>query len=216
MEIMNKLRKTARQRLGPSAWENVKVLRERLATLARYDITPWIRITQNRSWDEFLQRLHVKDIDMLEISPAENTPWKKFKFRSYTSVDFPEFDITKDVLSRNFDLIIADQVFEHVTDPLSAAINVYKMLRDDGYFLIATPFLIRIHSHPGDYYRWTPDGLRSLLESAGFSAEATGWGNRKVARAHLEERWVSYGWGKDLRNETLFPVNVWAFAHKRC
>lgn len=51
-------------------------------------------------------------------------------------------------LDLTFDVVIAEQVFEHLQDPYSAARNVWRMLKEDGIFLIATPFLIRIHNLP--------------------------------------------------------------------
>jgi hypothetical protein len=88
------------------------------------------------------------------------------------------------------------------------------MLKDDGVFMLATPFLVRIHAYPNDYTRWTPDGLRGFLEDAGFDAEIHAWGNRKAVAANFK-RWAAFGWGRDLRNEPDFPVNVWAYARKR-
>ena len=38
------------------------------------------------------------------------------------------------------------------------------MLNDNGVFLIVTPFLIKIHGHPHDFTRWTPEGLQAFLD----------------------------------------------------
>jgi hypothetical protein len=43
-----------------------------------------------------------------------------FNFKSYTSTDFRDFDICAETLDRQFDLIIADQVFEHLPWPMRA------------------------------------------------------------------------------------------------
>ena len=105
-------------------------------------------------------------------------------------------------------------MFEHLRHPYRAADNVYKMLRDDGLFLIATPFMVKIHGHPQDYTRWTPDGLRAFLEDCNFVAEVHAWGNRKAVRSNFAT-WRQYGWRRDLRNEVEFPASVWAYARKR-
>ena len=92
------------------------------------------------------------------------------------------------------------------------------MLRAGGTFLITTPFLIKFHPVPRDFWRWTEDGLRLLLERGGFARDAIrthGWGNRACVRAQLArpDEWPRRGFGS-LRNEPDFPVVVWAFARQ--
>jgi SAM-dependent methyltransferase len=140
--------------------------------------------------------------------------WRQIGFGSYTAVDYPSFDITKDRLSGVFDVIIAEHVFEHLRNPYAAARNVYNMLKDDGVFLIATPFLIRVHGHPHDFIRWTSDGLSSFLEDCGFHADTHSWGNRRAVVANFDV-WAAFGFGRSLRNEPDLPVVVWAYARKK-
>ena len=70
-------------------------------------------------------------------------------------------------LDDTFDLIIAEQVFEHLLWPYRAARNVHRMLRPGGSFLITTPFLVKIHPVPNDCSRWTETGMKHLLAEAG-------------------------------------------------
>jgi len=178
-----------------------------------YNPEQWMRVVYSREWREYLATLPLKSLRALEISPGDRPVIDRNSVAYYRSVDFPEFDIAQDVLSETFDIIIAEQVFEHVRHPYKAASNVRKMLKDDGIFLIATPFLIKIHGYPYDYTRWTPDGLRGFLEDCGFTCEIRSWGNKKAAKANLSG-WVEYGWGQDLRNQPAFPACVWAYARK--
>jgi hypothetical protein len=114
-------------------------------------------------------------------------------------------------------LIIAEQVFEHLLWPYRAGKNVHRMLNQGGYFLITTPFLVRIHSGPTDCSRWTETGIRYFLAECGFSLERiqTGsWGNRACVRANFSQ-WSRYRrLVHSLRNEPSFPVVVWALAQK--
>ena len=91
------------------------------------------------------------------------------------------------------------------------------MLNDKGYFLITTPFLLRMHNHPTDCSRWTEIGLQYLLAEFGFKMERiqTGsWGNRACIRGNFN-CWVKFHpLLHSLRNETNFPVVVWALAQK--
>src|SRR5690242_5655345 len=79
----------------------------------------WARIVMNRETRALVQGLTPGKLDVLEIS---GTTWEQnFPFKSYTVAEYPEFDICKDVLDQKFDLIIAEQVFEHLTHPYRAA-----------------------------------------------------------------------------------------------
>jgi SAM-dependent methyltransferase len=186
-----------------------------LASRVGFDTTDWLRVIMYRRCFSFIENIRPETLDVLEISGGSQ--WRrKFKFGSYTSTDFPEFDICAEVLDRQFDLIIADQVFEHLTWPMRAGRNVHAMIRPGGYFIIATPFLVRVHQVPIDCSRWTEQGLSYLLQESGFSAsdiKTDSWGNRKCLRANLF-KWRRYGFYRSLANEPNFPVMVWAIARK--
>jgi SAM-dependent methyltransferase len=180
-----------------------------------FDTTDWVRVVMYRRCFEFIRNLSPEDLDVLEI--AAGPQWKRvFNFRSYTETQFPEFDICSEALDKQVDLIIADQVFEHLPWPARAGRNVFKMLRPGGHFIIATPFLVRIHNVPIDCSRWTEQGLSFLLQDCGFPADnikTESWGNRACLNANLT-KWRRFGWYRSLKNEPNFPVMVWAIAQK--
>jgi SAM-dependent methyltransferase len=151
----------------------------------------------------------------LEISGSD---WgQKCSFKKYRSVSFAQYDVCAAPLSERFDLVIAEQIWEHLERPLVAAQNVYDMLAEGGYFLVTTPFLIKVHEAPIDCSRWTEAGLRNLLISAGFleAGIITGsWGNRACLRANFK-RWMPYRpLLHSLDNEPEYPLVVWALAKK--
>jgi len=176
----------------------------------------WLRIVMNRETEKLVQSLDPGTLKVLEISgDFWNRPGL---FREYRSVQYPDFDICSERLDETFDLIIAEQVFEHLLWPYRAGKNVYAMLRAGGCFLITTPFLVRIHNHPTDCSRWTETGIKYFLSECGFPLESirTGsWGNRACIKANLGRRWQIYvPWWHSLRNEPEFPGVVWALAQK--
>ena len=181
---------------------------------AGYSSEQLARVVYIEEWRKFFAAAPIERWSCLEISPHGRSIWREMGFRTYDSVDFPEFDITTSALDRTFDVIIAEQVFEHLRHPYVAARNVHKMLAEEGVFMTATPFLIRVHGAPDDFTRWTEHGLASFLEDCGFQVETRSWGNRKAVVANFN-RWSSYGWRRDLRNEPDFPVSVWAYARKK-
>lgn len=162
-----------------------------------------------------IRSLGPESLDVLEISGGPQ--WaREFKFHDYVSTEYPDFDICADTLPRQFDLIIADQVFEHLPWPYRAGKNVWAMLKPGGTFIVSTPFLVRVHRVPIDCSRWTRDGLSFLLQECGFAAEditTDAWGNRSCVKANFAS-WRKRGFFGSLSNEDDFPVMVWAFARK--
>lgn len=173
-------------------------------------VNHWCRVVMNRATRDLVDKLNPQDLDALEIS---GVAWADFGFRSYESARFPEFDVCSQRLPRTFDLVIAEQVFEHIRKPAAAAQNVRAMLRDRGLFLITTPFLIRYHPSPLDLWRWTAHGMRCFLEDEGFQVLASEqWGNKECVIANFEN-WPMYDPERhSLQNEAEFPVVVWALA----
>ena len=172
----------------------------------------WCRKVMNDATQKIVKDLKPEKLEVLEIS---GNAWHKFGFKSYDLVNYPDFDICTNFLNKKYDLIIAEQVFEHIRRPIPAAKNVLEMLKDGGSFIITTPFLLRYHPSPLDLWRWTPDGLRVFLEESGFSViESTGWGNKECVQANLES-WADYNPSThSLHNDDKFPVVVWAHAKK--
>jgi SAM-dependent methyltransferase len=172
----------------------------------------------NREIERFIRSLDCSQIDALEISGSASQG--RYPFRSYQTVQFSDYDIcTGPLAPEKFDLVIAEQVFEHVLRPDLAASSVFQMLRPGGFFVISTPFLLKVHEAPLDLYRWTESGIRQLLETAGFSVVSTNsWGNRECLTADMAPglEWTYYDSGvHSLRNEPQFPIVVWAFAERR-
>ena len=161
-----------------------------------------------------VKNLPFHEMRVLEIS---GNAWCDFGFKSHTSVQFPQFDICERTLSERFDLIIAEQVLEHVLWPYRAASNVHDLLVPGGYFLVSTPFLIKVHNFPTDCSRWTETGLKYLLAECGFPLESTvtgSWGNTDCVIANFSG-WVPYQQGaQSLENEPDMPYHVWALAQK--
>ena len=193
--------------------ENKPKIKKLLDTV-HYDYGHWARTVLYRECFKLVQELNPGELDVLEIS-AGNI-WQPLGFKSYTEANYPEFDVCSMALPKQFDLVIADQVFEHLLWPYRAGKNVYEMTKPGGHFLITTPFLIKVHQVPVDCSRWTELGLKHFLAECGFPIEKiqTGsWGNRACVKANFSS-WARRGWFKSLVNEPDFPVSVWAIAKK--
>jgi SAM-dependent methyltransferase len=175
----------------------------------------WARVVMDAATERFVRSLDYTALDALEISGRK---WASFGFKSYRSAAYPDYDLCERPLAtEEFNLVIAEQVLEHVLWPYRAVRHAWAMLRPGGVLLVTTPFLVRVHAFPTDCSRWTETGLKYLLAEGGFGLEnvQTGsWGNRACVRANFR-RWASWvPWLHSLRNEADFPVVVWAFAKK--
>lgn len=176
--------------------------------------TTWSRVVMNDACTELLRPLPHRGFAALEVSGRK---WQDFGFASYRGVDFPEFDLCADPLPDRFDLVIAEQIFEHLLYPYRAGRNVHAMLRPGGWFLISVPFLVKVHNYPIDCTRWTELGLKHFLHECGFPLapiQTGSWGNRACVTANFSG-WVPYDPdAHDLSNEPEFPYHVWALARR--
>lgn len=71
------------------------------------------------------------------------------------------------------DLVLSTQVLEHVRDPARYLAECYRLLRPGGRLVLTTHGVMYLHRDPTDYWRWTCDGLRLVVEQAGFTVEST-------------------------------------------
>lgn len=175
----------------------------------------WSRVIMQQKTHQIVESLKPHNLKVLEIS---GDYWKNNNFKEYRTVQYPDFDICENVIQEHFDLIIAEQVFEHLLWPYRAGRNVYRMLEQNGYFLISTPFLVQIHNYPIDCTRWTEIGLKYFLAECGFTLEkiqTDSWGNRSCTEANFRLFGRRYRRRlHSLKNERFFPYHVWAIAGK--
>ena len=180
------------------------------------------RIEMGKSSRGMIRELKPASLDVAEISGK----WgEMFKFRSYRQFRYPEFDICEapfrgeDDRILKFDLILANQVWEHLDRPYQATKHVRRMLRRGGHFWVAVPFFIPFHAAPNDCSRWSARGLKNFLVECGFEEDAIRarqWGNRNAALRNMEEVWPpEYDVQADsLENDPKMPICAWAIAQK--
>lgn len=180
------------------------------------------RVVMQPASRRMINALGPKDLDAAEISGK----WgRRFDFKTYAQFRYPEYDVCADPFTDDggtplqFDLILANQVWEHLDRPYAATRNVHAMLRPGGYFWIAVPFFVPLHAAPQDNSRWSARGLKNLLIEGGFDADAIHseqWGNRHVALRNLDPDWPpAYDADTDdIKNDPQMPICAWALAQK--
>lgn len=170
----------------------------------------------NAAVDEQIASLGPSGLRAAEISGDGHAykPWREF-----TNLAYPDFDLCAPLEEPGrFDVVICEQVLEHVVDPCAAAANLRGLCVPGGHVIVTSPFLIKVHELPmygmRDYWRFTPRGLETLLEGAGLEVYAVGaWGNRQCIVGNLS-RWSAYRPWHSLSNERDVPLQVWAFARR--
>lgn len=171
----------------------------------------WCRQVMNREIGDVLTAEATPTSTCLEVS---GNMWGHLPWRSHRSTTFPELDLLHvddhpESLS-GADVVICEQVLEHVRDPIAAAKGLVALARPGGLVVVSTPFLIHVHRSPGDYWRFTEDGLELVLRSAGLEQlRVDSWGNRRCVKANFG-RWARYERWHSLTNEPDYPLVVWA------
>ena len=180
------------------------------------------RIIMQKTTRRWFRRLDLSQMDAAEISGKHG---RRYNFKSYKVLRYPRHDICLGPVRNRagdalqFDMILANQVWEHLDRPYAATRHVLEMLRPGGYFWMAVPFFIPYHGAPVDCSRWSARGLKNLLIEAGFKERhirAEQWGNRHAAMRNFELPWppIHDPEKDDLENDPDFPMCSWALARK--
>jgi SAM-dependent methyltransferase len=87
---------------------------------------------------------------------------------------YPEIDIVCD-LTRcvpfrpgSFDAVVLMNVLEHIYDSQALFTAVNTVLKPGGVFVVAVPFLLKVHQAPYDFVRYTHFSLQRMAQDFGF------------------------------------------------
>lgn len=71
-----------------------------------------------------------------------------------------------------FDLVLSTQVLEHCRNPDQYLSEASRVLKSNGKLILSTHGLFEEHACPYDFFRWTADGLRAVVERNGFTVDS--------------------------------------------
>jgi SAM-dependent methyltransferase len=99
-----------------------------------------------------------------------------FRGKSYVGCDMREGRGVDKVLNlHNIDVpdgsvgtVITLDTLEHVEFPHKALAEIHRILKPGGMVILSTVLDFRIHDSPADYWRFTTDGLKSVLKPFSF------------------------------------------------
>lgn len=102
-------------------------------------------------------------------------PW--FKGHEYVGIDIADFgsNLLGNVENlafkdNSFDFVLCLEVLEHVLNPGRALLEMRRVLKDEGFAVFSTPLLSA--GYHSDIQRWSPPGLRAIIENAGFKVRS--------------------------------------------
>jgi SAM-dependent methyltransferase len=80
---------------------------------------------------------------------------------------------SKTTLPDNYcDIILSNQVLEHVDSPAGYLQEAYRILKPGGSMIITTHGYWYYHPTPNDYWRWTSAGLQKTIKKENFQIES--------------------------------------------
>jgi SAM-dependent methyltransferase len=126
---------------------------------------------------------------------ADVTPGPKVSIRIDPAAQRIEAD------DESYDVVVHFQVLEHVPRPEKLLEECYRVLRQGGQMICTIPFLFEYHAVPGDYHRWTDEGICTDLGRAGFSDISiapveTQLESIVTLGSLIVARWAGYFWTK--------------------
>ena len=88
----------------------------------------------------------------------------------FGDLTLPRLGLTSTEFSQlpSYDLVVCNQVVEHVKEPFAAVRALFELVKPGGLVFWTAPFLERNHFPRADFFRYTADGARELFERAGF------------------------------------------------
>jgi len=155
-------------------------------------------------FDEFMSNWH-KPIESIGIVSGQLSEPELLLIRGYKNVTLLEFEKDPDLFDLNkdwslpewssyhkvFDLVLCEQVLEHVIDPQRAVQNLAHLLKPGGLLHVTVPAINNSHGEPEYFYGGFPAAtLQEFSRVAGLNvAECGSWISDKCARMYATCDW---------------------------
>lgn len=122
--------------------------------------------------EAWLAELDVKAGTVLDIGGKQGEVKKRTKswdVKEYKVLDIPEFDIEKNRIFEEADIIFCLEVFEYLINPLEAMKNIKLTLKKGGKAYITFAFAYPHHNELElDSLRYTETGIKRIVNKVGL------------------------------------------------
>ncbi len=114
----------------------------------------------------------IVEFGSLQVEPDQPGDLRPlFPGRSFTGTDLrtgPGVDRVEDLRALSYadgevGTALCLDTFEHCADPLTAGRELHRVLGDGGVCVTSSVMLFPIHAYPNDFWRFTPEGMRTVL-----------------------------------------------------
>jgi SAM-dependent methyltransferase len=106
--------------------------------------------------------------ELFDHADYTTVDWEHSPHEGAEGVDIVASADSIPVRDGTFDAALLTQVLEHVPEPATVMAELNRILRAGGRVYVTAPLAWELHELPYDYYRYTAEGLRHLMEGAGF------------------------------------------------
>ncbi|MGB9184443.1 MAG: methyltransferase domain-containing protein [Solirubrobacteraceae bacterium] len=115
----------------------------------------------------------VVEFGSLQVEPGQPNDLRRlFSGRDFTGTDLrpgPGVDRVEDLRGLGFSdqqvgTALCLDTLEHCADPLAACRELHRVLAPGGVCVLSSVMLFPVHGYPHDYWRFTPEGMRLLLQ----------------------------------------------------
>lgn len=173
--------------------------------------TQWCRIVMNQRIADHLRGLG-PGLTAIEVSGDTH---KDRGWATYRSTDVHSLDLCAPPAGlEQHDVVICEQVLEHVVDPARAARTLHDLAKPGGHVVVSLPFLCPIHGVE-EYWRFTQTGITMVLEGAGLVVdEVDSWGDRGTVKGHARGFPPHRRWRRLRAHDPARPVVIWVLAHR--
>lgn len=151
------------------------------------------------------KRLFRSPADFERVAVVSGGPREvELSFINAEKVDFfsydqdPQWDLNDDWsdgrlggAGSSYDLVLCEQVLEHVLDPQAAVKNLFALVKPGGFLHVSVPGINGVHGEPTYFYAgFHPRTLQAFMENCGFSeVNAWGWGTEKAVKMQSTCDW---------------------------
>ena len=163
------------------------------------------RVVSLREFDVSVRKLVAKPREIAVVSGSATEPELQLMAPGYnlTIMSYEEnqglFDLTLDWSGKSwgeyqgrFDLVLCEQVLEHLPDPQRAFDNIKILAKDGGVIHVSTPALNNTHGEPYFYFSgFHPRALEYFAYRSGFHTVVAGaWSSNKASRMYATCDWA--------------------------
>jgi len=163
------------------------------------------RVVSLWEFDRALTALATMPLNIAVVSGSAHEPELRLLGSGYTLTqlnyeDDPAlFDLTLDWSTKpwkkfhgRFDLVLCEQVLEHLPEPQRAFDNLKVLARDGGLIHVSTPALNNTHGEPYFYFSgFHPRALAHFAHKTGFAEISIGaWASNKASRMYGTCDWA--------------------------